>query len=75
MPGLGRKKTARGMKTATAGIPGYEIHWTSKTGVKKSYSIIHPRDHTVRKIFYEKFAGKLFTEYKTFQANLEESNF
>ena len=63
------------MKTAAAGIPGYETHWTSKTAVKKSYSIIHPRDHTVRKIFYWKFAGKFFTEYETFQAKFEECNF
>ena len=27
----GRKETARGMKTAAAGIPGYETHRTSKT--------------------------------------------
>ena len=31
----GREETARGMKTAAARIPGYEIDRMSKTGVQK----------------------------------------
>ena len=64
-----RRETARGMKTAVGGIPGYEIHRTSKTRNENLFN------NSSKRPWGAKTAGQLFTRYETLQAKFEECNF
>ena len=65
----GRKETARGMKTAIAGIPGYESLGRPRSRYENLFNNSSKRPRG------SKTPGQYFKSYENFQTKFEEFNF